>query len=120
MNFILIFLIAAVLQWVGPWWLIALVPFLIIVWRGKDAKSSFFEGFLAIGTLWFVYGLYQHIHSDGAISNRISEIFGLPNGLILLLFTTLIGAIVGGTAALAGLYLQKIFENPSSTSYGRR
>jgi hypothetical protein len=107
MNFLLIFIICALLQWVAPWWIIALVPFLMMTWRGKYATTSFFQGFLAIGTLWFTYGLYQHIHSDGAISNRISEIFSLPNGLILLALTTFIGALVGGTAALAGFYLQK-------------
>ena len=120
MNFILIFIISAMLQWVAPWWIIALVPFLIMVWRGKHVKTSFFLGFLAIGTVWFDYALYQHIHSDGAMSNRIAEIFNLPDGFILLLFTTFIGAVVGGTAALAGLYVQKVFDNSASSSYPRR
>ena len=110
MNFIIIFILTAIFQVFAPWWIIALIPFLIISWRPASALTSFLTSFAAIAVLWFSYGLYLHVNSEGSISNRIAEIFSLPNGMILLVVTTLIGGLVGGMAGLSGFFVRQLVE----------
>ena len=102
MNFLIILVATAILQFFTPWWTIALVPFLIMIWRPETSLKSFSISFMAIAILWLSYGLYLHTTTDGAMSNRVAEIFSLPNGLLLLLVTTIVGGLVGGLAGLAG------------------
>lgn len=109
MNFLIIFIVTAILQLFTPWWTIALVPFLVIIWRPATPLRAFVTGFLAISLLWFFYGLYLHISTDGAMSNRIAQVFSLPNGILLLMVTTTIGGITGGLAGLSGSLLRRAF-----------
>jgi len=107
MNFLIIFIVTAILQLFTPWWIIALVPFLIMIWRPVSSFKSFATGFLAIAALWFSYGLYLHLDSQGAMSNRIAAIFSLPNGILLLIVTTVVGGLVGGLSGLSGYFVRK-------------
>ncbi|MCF2445891.1 hypothetical protein L0657_18160 [Dyadobacter sp. CY345] len=107
MNFLIIFIVTAILQLFMPWWTIALIPFLVMIWRAKSGFHSFITGFLAIAFLWFSYGLYSHLSTDGIMSNRIAEIFSLPNGVLLLIVTTIVGGIVGGLSGLSGYFVRK-------------
>ena len=108
MNILLIVIVTAVLQYFGPWWTVVLAPFLILLWRPATTSfRSFATGFLAIALLWLAYGLYLHIRSEGAMSNRIAEIFSLPNGILLLTVTSFVGGLLGGFAALSGYFTKK-------------
>lgn len=111
MNFILIFIVTAVLQFFTPWWTIALVPFLITLWLPASLVRSFSVSFTAIALLWFIYGLYLHINSEGAMSNRIAEIFSLPNGILLLIVTTVVGGLIAGFSGLSGSLVRQTFDN---------
>lgn len=107
MNFLIILILTAVLQFFTPWWTIALVPFFIMAWRPAKPGISFLTGFLAIALIWFSYGFYLHHVSEGILSNRIAELFSLPGGFVLLIITTLIGGIVGGLGALSGSFIRQ-------------
>lgn len=108
MNLIIIILVTAILQYFGPWWTVVVAPFLVLLWRPTASSfHAFLVGFAAIALLWFGYGLYQHSSTGGAMSNRIAQIFSLPNGIILLIVTTLVGGLVGGFAALSGCLVRK-------------
>ncbi len=110
MNFLIIFITTAVFQIFAPWWTIALIPFLVNIWRPTTPMHSFLVSFAAIATLWFGYGLYLHVNSEGSMSNRIAEIFSLPNGILLLVVTTLVGGLVGGLSGLSGFFVNQLFE----------
>ena len=110
MNFLIIFIVTAILQLFTPWWTIALVPFLIIIWRPSTSLHAFLTGFLAIALLWFFYGLYLHINTEGVMSNRIAEIFSLPNGILLLVVTTIVGGMIGGLSGLSGYFVRKTVQ----------
>ncbi|HEV7379268.1 MAG TPA: hypothetical protein VGN64_05700 [Dyadobacter sp.] len=110
MNLIIIILVAGICQYFGPWWTAALVPFLALVWRPTATSGkAFLTGFFAIAMLWLGYGFYLHTSSEGAMSNRIAQIFSLPNGLLLLAVTTLVGGLVGGFAGLSGYLTRKVW-----------
>lgn len=110
MNFLIIAILAAILQVFTPWWVIAIVPFLILFWRPARAMGAFWTGFGGIGITWLIYGYYQHFISDGAISDRVAQLFMLPNGITLLLVTSLIGGLVGGLSGVAGYWVRQIFR----------
>lgn len=110
MNFLIIIFITAILQYFTPWWSVALVPFLVMAWRPTTSIKSFFTGFSAIAILWLGYGLYLHTISEGAMSNRIAQIFSLPNGLLLLLITMILGGLVGGASGMAGALTRQAFD----------
>ena len=109
MNFLLIFIVTAILQFFTPWWTVSVVPFLVFIWRPLPSFRAFLISFIAIALLWFAYGLYLHISSDGAMSNRIAQIFSLPNGILLLLVTALVGGLAGGFSGLAGSLMRQTF-----------
>lgn len=106
MNFILILLLSAISQFFAPWWVIAVVPFVISFWR--PSSDSFWIGFLAIALLWLSYGFYLHFISGGAMSDRIAEIFSLQKGILLLIVTAIVGGLVGGMAGLSGNLARKM------------
>ncbi len=108
-NYIIILIATAVLQFIAPWWTIALVPFAVHLWRPTSYGLSFLAGFFAITTLWLGYGWYLHDVSNGLMSNRIAEIFTLPNAYYLLAITALVGGITGGFAGMAGFSLKNLF-----------
>ncbi len=113
LNYIIILIVTAILQLVAPWWVIALVPFLVHIWRPTNFGLSFLAGFLAIATLWLGYGWYLHNASNGLMSNRIAEIFTMPNTGYLLAITALVGGLAGGFAGMAGFSLKNLFIKDS-------
>lgn len=107
MLYILIILLSAIAQFLGPWWLMALVCFALCFWKSSKAASAFGVAFLAISTLWIGFATFQNIANEGIISQKIADIFKLPNAFLLITVTGLIGGIVGGFSGLAGYYCRK-------------
>jgi hypothetical protein len=110
MNLALIIVISVILQLFTPWWIIAIIPFVILAWKPTNAPKAFWCGFLGIGLPWLIYGYYFHFISDGALTNRIAKIFSLPNGLLLLLVTATLSALIGGFSALSGYWVRQLFN----------
>jgi hypothetical protein len=111
MNLIIIIVVAAICQFFGPWWTAALIPFAALAWRPTATSGkAFLTGFIAIAILWLGYGFYLHMNSEGAMSNRIAQIFSLPNGILLLIVTTLVGGLVGGFGGLSGYLTRQIWS----------
>ena len=106
MLFLLILLVALVLQFFFSWWIIAIVAFVVAFLKARNGSNAFWSGFLAIGTLWTVVGLIKTLPNKNILANRIGQMLMLPdtgfNWLIVLLVSALIGALAGGFAALAG------------------
>ncbi|GGM72583.1 hypothetical protein GCM10010967_00050 [Dyadobacter beijingensis] len=113
MNFLIVAILSAILQIFTPWWVIAIVPFVILLWRPATSPGAFWTGFGGIAVPWLIYGYYQHFISDGALSDRVAKIFMLPSGLLLLLVTAMISGLVGGFSGLSGYWVRQIFRrNP--------
>jgi hypothetical protein len=110
MNFLIIVVVTVLAQLLAPWWVIALVPFLVFAWRPVSGPQGFGVSFAAVGLAWLVYGGWLHSQSQGSMSNRIAELFSLPNGVALLAVVTLIGGLVAGLSGLSGCYFGQIFN----------
>jgi hypothetical protein len=113
MRFLLSFLLIALLSFIaglfGPWWLIAVVAFLVILLLPQTAGKSFLAGFLAIFLLWSLLALIIDLKNDSYLSAQVAQLFGLgPASILLVLITGLLGGIVSGLAAMTSAFLQPV------------
>ena len=111
-------LLTAVLAFVAgmylEWWSIAIAAFLVALLLPQGLGRSFLAGFLGIFILWGVLSLWIDIKNDSLLSGKMAGLFGLPSGILLVFITALVGALVGGFAAMSGSSLR------GRRAYGRR
>ena len=102
MLFLVILIVAFVLQFFLPWWIIAPVSFGLAAWLSRKGKSAFWSGFAGIGLGWLIFSLFIHFRTEGILTVKVIQLFSLPHSSLLLLVTGLIGGLVGGVSAWAG------------------
>ena len=112
MRLLLAILLTAALGFIAgkflPWWSIAIVAFLVALLLPQRIGKSFLSGFLGIFLLWSVVALWIDSKNDSLLSSKIASLFPLGgSSILLILVTALIGALVGGFAALSGAALRK-------------
>lgn len=96
-----------------PWWS-ALLPAIVIgMWLLDGAAKAFFTGLAAGGAAWLIQALYIHILNDGILTGRIAEVMQVGSPLLVLLFTFVIGGLIGGTGALAGYQIRSALRPAS-------
>jgi hypothetical protein len=110
MRFLLATLLIALLSYIAglfmPWWSIAVVAFLVALLIRPSIRMSFLAGFTSIFLLWALVALWIDIKNEHILSHKIAQLFplgGSPGMLILI--TALVGALVGGFAAMSGASL---------------
>jgi len=117
-KYIVSILLTALLSFVTglflPWWSIAFAAFLVSALIRQKPAMSFLSGFLGVFLLWEILAWWIDNKNDSILSQRIAQIIPLGGSTILLiLLTSVTGALVGGFAALAGSYLRKKDSPPS-------
>lgn len=90
------------LQLFLPWWVVVMVCFAAGTFTGGSGSQNFFAGFFGVGGLWFGLAYYVDQKTDSMLTQRIAELFFLPNSFLLLLVTAAVGGLVGGFGALSG------------------
>ncbi len=95
-----------------PWWIVAIIAFLAALFLGKTSGQSFWSGFGGVFFAWAILALIKSIPNDNMLAQRVAKLFQLPNWILILLITALIGGIVGGMSALSGILVKKVFKNP--------
>ncbi len=113
-NYFIILAATALLQLVLPWWIIAVVPFAVCMWRSSHPDMAFLVSLAAVSTVWLAYATFMHRTTEGSMSDRIAELFSLPSGMALMFSVTLLGGIVAGFAGLAGYYVRQLFVREQS------
>jgi hypothetical protein len=111
----LVIIVSLILQFFLPWWIIALIAFVLASWKAQSTGHAFGSGFLAIFFLWIIMGLVRSVPNEHLLANRVGEMFMLPPGsfnwLFMLLATGIIGGLVGGISALAGFLSANAFKS---------
>ena len=112
MRFLLAILLTAALGFIAgkflPWWSIAIVAFSVALLFPQRIGKSFLSGFLGIFLLWSLVALWIDAKNNSLLSSKVAAVFPLGGStLLLILVTALIGALVGGFAALSGASLRK-------------
>ena len=112
MKFIVSLILMAVLSFAAclylPWWSIAIVCFLVTALIPQRPGIAFLCGFLSLFILWAGLSFWISNNNAHVLAHKISVVIlkkDDPN--LLILVTGLIGAIVGGFAALTGSLLRK-------------
>ncbi|MPR34116.1 hypothetical protein [Salmonirosea aquatica] len=108
-NYLIILVATAVLQLFLPWWMIVLVPFVVCLWRSHHPGSAYAVSLAAVSTVWLAYTTFIHNSTQGSMSNRMAELFFLPNGVVLLIIVSLVSGFVAGFAGMAGYYVRQLF-----------
>ncbi|MFT4031292.1 MAG: hypothetical protein QM669_02645 [Siphonobacter sp.] len=106
MQFILIVILSAMVQYFLPWWSVVLIPFFLSAWKGTSGFASFLNGLLASGLLWLALAWFEHSRSAGVLTSRISSLFMNIPATGLMTITALVGGLLGGMAALSGYFLR--------------
>jgi hypothetical protein len=91
-----------------PWWAFALPAAIISILIPMKSGWAFLSGFLALFLLWGTLAGIQDNANDSILASKIAAILPLGGSPVLLIgVTALIGALVGGGAALTGSLLKK-------------
>lgn len=111
-GFVLIIVLGLIAQLVLPWWIIAIVGFLVGLTFMDKASYAVITGFFAVFTLWGLVALLKSYQNNFVLIDRMSELLPIHNVGLLLFVTALIGGLVGLLSTLSGYYLQVINEKP--------
>lgn len=111
MLFLIILILSLVSGYFLPWWLVAVIAFLAALFLGKTSGQSFWSGFGGVFVAWAIIALIKSIPNDNILAQRVAKLFQLPNWILILLITAVIGGLVGGMSALSGILIKKAFNN---------
>ncbi len=111
MRFLLAVILTALLSFIAgiylPWWSIAIVAFLMALLIPQSLGKSFLAGFTGIFLAWAIVALWIDTKNENLLSQKIAQLFPLGgSGVLLILITALVGALVGGFAAISGSSLR--------------
>ncbi|MEO9209520.1 MAG: hypothetical protein ABI208_00395 [Ginsengibacter sp.] len=90
-----------------PWWSIAIVSFIVVLLIPQKPLCAFLSGFLGLLLLWGGLSIWVSVQNDHILAHRVSLLILKNDSPTLLIITTaLIGAIIGGLAALTASFLR--------------
>jgi len=104
---ILITVLSAIAEWFLPWWMIAVVAFVVSLFMALKPGKAFSAGFAGIGIFWLIASLMHDIPNEHILSTRMAALFHLPNYGLFIVITVFVGGLIGGLAALAGALLNR-------------
>lgn len=107
----MLFFIILILTFAGgyflPWWVVAIAAFLPALFIGKTPAKSFFAGFSAVFIVWTAMAFFKTVPNDNMLAKRVATLMQLPNWILLLIVTALVGGLVGGMSALSGVLVKR-------------
>lgn len=101
-SILLIALVSFIATSFLPWWMIAVVCFLVTFFFRLNSGKAFLAGFAGIFLLWLLVALFKDMANNHILSSRMAQLLSLPSPLLFLLISAVIGGIVGGLAAWSG------------------
>jgi hypothetical protein len=113
MKFFAAFILTALLSYAAgfylPWWGIAIAAFMVAVFIQQKPLHAFAAGFLSLFLLWISIALFIDSNNGHLLSMKIAEVlFKTKSHALIVGSTGLIGALVGGFAALTGSYVRRL------------
>ncbi|RYY51112.1 MAG: hypothetical protein EOO06_01475 [Chitinophagaceae bacterium] len=90
-----------------PWWMIAVVGFLVAALIPQSPGRSFLAGFVALFFLWLCLSLYISSANGHVLAHKMSMLILKGDNLVLLfLATALIGGLLAGMGSLTGSFVR--------------
>ncbi|SHN11494.1 hypothetical protein SAMN04488057_1077 [Cyclobacterium lianum] len=93
-----------------PYWVLMILIALISARLKGPAFLSFFAGALGVGLVWLLVPLLIWSASGSGLPDKFAQIMGISNSSLLVGITALMGFLIGGSSALTGNLLGKLFS----------
>ena len=91
-----------------PWWVIAIVAFVVAAAIPQRPGKSFLTGFIALFLLWGSLAWVLSSNNNHILAHKISLLMlGADSPALLIIATAFIGALVAAFGALAGSYVRR-------------
>ena len=88
----------------------SIVPYYVMmIFRGA-AFLAFIAGAIGVASVWVIAPLVIWSVSGSDLPDKFSQIMGFSNGTILVGITGVMGFLIGGSSALTGNFLGKLFR----------
>lgn len=110
MLFLVILILSFASGYFLPWWVVAIAAFIASFFIGKTSRWAFWSGFSAVFIGWVILALFKSVPNDHLLAKQVATLFQLPNWILLLFITAIIGGLVGGMAALSGVLVRRAFS----------
>ncbi|WP_462265959.1 hypothetical protein [Mucilaginibacter sp.] len=114
MLIIIIFALVFACGFFLPWWVLAIICFAAAFWLARSGSQAFWSGLLAVAIAWMLLALFQSMPNNHVLASQVATLFYLPNWMLLLAITGLIGGLVGGFAGAGGYWVQQAFGRRSA------
>lgn len=99
---VVIAVLSAGVEFILPWWSVAIVAFLVSLIIPQRPGKAFLMGFSGVGLCWLVVAMTRDICNDHILSTKMAALFKLPTYDMFLVVTVIVGGLVGGLAGWAG------------------
>lgn len=93
-----------------PWWMVAIIGFIVAILTGLNPAQAFFSGLLAVSIVWIIAALIADSGNQISVAEMMSEVIGGLPPVAVTLVTGLIGGIVSGLGAMTGVYARYIWK----------
>lgn len=93
-----------------PWWIISILPFVLVFFLGTKPFPAFASGFISVFGLWVVYAYLLSAANDHLLADKVAVLLTAitkNSTRFLFLFTGVIGGLVAGLSALTGSLLKQ-------------
>ena len=110
--FVLIILLGFIAHLFLPWWIIAIICFLVGLTFMDKTKYAVLTGFFSVFALWGITALVKSIQNEFILINRMSELLPIHNTWLIILVTATLGGLIGLLSTTSGYFLQTINEKP--------
>jgi len=116
MKFVISILLTMIVSFASglylPFWSVALVSFLVAVFIYQKPGMAWLAGFVGIFLLWGALAWWIDVQNDSILSHRMATLFPLGgSSALLIVVSSVVGAIIGGLAALSGSFLRKYIDS---------
>ena len=92
-----------------PWWIVAVSSCVVAILIFQPPLRSFLTGFLGVLLLWLTLIIIMNVSNESVLAPKISNLMGIGDSVFLLiLLSSLAGAVVSGLGALTGSLLRKL------------
>ena len=94
-----------------PWWMTAVIAFIVVIFIPQKPGLAFLSGFLAVSLLWGIMSLMISLANEHVLAHRVSLlILKMDNPVLLIVATALTGGLVAGFAALAASFSRRVVK----------
>lgn len=98
-----------------PWWFLSVLGFVGAALLSRSGFKALGAGLLAGFLVWFGASVLVYFDRGLIITQRVSELFGLSSGFLLLVVSGVVGALTTGLATWCGFLARWAVLGPRAT-----